>query len=214
MFQTVSFNVKVVRGGPAAENPLVRCAQHPARTADTPCLRCGAFICDWCVKLAPSWGPGLCLDCQTRAAEATPAKVPMTRGFVVVGAAVLLCPFITWNEIVDAAALARESPEYQPTVTAVIAVLVVLLVWNAAAIVLVALRRPRARAVLMGFFALRGLFSLLGVIGSGTTAVGWLPLIIYAALFFYVGWSDDARVMFGPPAGTPSAAESLKRDPD
>jgi hypothetical protein len=39
-----------------------RCQLHQ-RVARTTCKRCGGFICDWCEKLAPSWGPGYCNDC-------------------------------------------------------------------------------------------------------------------------------------------------------
>lgn len=185
------------------------CTQHPSRPADTPCVRCGAFICDWCVKLAPSWGPGLCLDCQKRTGASTP-KLPLSRGFMIVGAAVLISPFFTWNEIVETK---RLGPEVPPVVSGVvIAVLVILLVWNIGALALVALRRPQARLALLGFFAVRGVVAALGALAS-TGVAAWLPVALNLALFVYVGWSDDARVMFGPPPET-SAADALKGDPD
>ena len=38
------------------------CQLH-ARPAQSTCKRCGGFLCDWCEKLAPSWGPGFCNEC-------------------------------------------------------------------------------------------------------------------------------------------------------
>ncbi|MFZ5445506.1 MAG: hypothetical protein ACOZQL_36280 [Myxococcota bacterium] len=45
------------------------CPLH-GRPSSTTCVRCGVFLCDWCEKLAPSWGPGLCADCQRRSPPA------------------------------------------------------------------------------------------------------------------------------------------------
>lgn len=39
-----------------------RCQLH-SRPARSTCRRCGLFLCDWCEKLAPSWGAGYCNDC-------------------------------------------------------------------------------------------------------------------------------------------------------
>lgn len=44
--------------------PLTSCVDHPTRAGATACLRCGRFVCDWCIKLAPSWAPGHCGACQ------------------------------------------------------------------------------------------------------------------------------------------------------
>lgn len=50
-----------------------RCSHH-ARVAQVPCARCGSLLCDWCVKLAPSWGQGLCPSCQHAAAPKAGAR--------------------------------------------------------------------------------------------------------------------------------------------
>jgi hypothetical protein len=47
------------------------CALH-GRASEQTCTRCGVFLCDWCVKLAPDWGVGLCQDCLRIKAPKTP----------------------------------------------------------------------------------------------------------------------------------------------
>jgi len=187
--------------------PEGRCAEHPSRRAETPCVRCGTFICDWCVKLAPSWGPGLCLQCQKRTAGAEAQPIPKTRGFIIVAAGTLLCPFITLNELSETTKLPHGTGDEQVGRLFAIAVLVLLLVWNVLAIIVFAVQRQKARGLLLGFFGFRAVISLLGVAASwGQTPGAWLSILVNAALFAYVGWSDDARIVFGakpaePPAG-------------
>lgn len=43
--------------------PVDGVCQLHSRPARSTCRRCGLFLCDWCEKLAPSWGPGYCNDC-------------------------------------------------------------------------------------------------------------------------------------------------------
>lgn len=38
------------------------CKFH-SRPERSKCERCGQPRCDWCEKLAPSWGPGYCEEC-------------------------------------------------------------------------------------------------------------------------------------------------------
>jgi len=52
-----------------------RCEPH-GREATQTCRRCGVFLCDWCVKLAPDWGPGLCPGCQRLCAPPPPRRLP------------------------------------------------------------------------------------------------------------------------------------------
>lgn len=60
------------------------CALH-TRPAEQTCKRCGVFICDWCVKLAPDWGPGLCHDCLKHAAPKTKVvRATFGSGFLLV----------------------------------------------------------------------------------------------------------------------------------
>src|SRR5439155_5363713 len=60
-------------GSPTPTEPP-RCVDHPTRSAEAACLRCGRFICDWCVKLAPSWAPAShCPPCQKQFAGAPSA---------------------------------------------------------------------------------------------------------------------------------------------
>ncbi|MFT3710165.1 MAG: hypothetical protein QM817_21270 [Archangium sp.] len=47
------------------------CPLHQ-RPSEQTCARCGVFLCDWCVKLAPDWGAGLCSDCVRHTAPKTP----------------------------------------------------------------------------------------------------------------------------------------------
>lgn len=187
-----------------------RCGEHPDRRAETPCARCGTFICDWCVKLAPSWAPGLCLPCQKRTAGVEPGRIPLTRGFIVVAAATLLCPFMTLNELGETVRLRQGTSEER---LLAVAVLLLLLVWNVVAIITFIVKRQRARGVLLGFFGLRGIISLLGVAATWGQATGsWLSILVNAAVFAYIGWSDDARLVFGPKPGVTSAAEVLDDD--
>lgn len=41
------------------------CSLHQ-REATATCTRFGVFLCDWCVKLAPTWSIGLCAECMKR----------------------------------------------------------------------------------------------------------------------------------------------------
>jgi hypothetical protein len=189
-----------------------RCGEHPDRAAEAPCTRCGAFRCDWCVKLAPSWGPGLCASCQKRQAVDPAAKLPRSRLFMFVSFGVLLGPFFTGAELKGVLALREEETVVQSVVMAIAAVLVVLLVWNVAAILLVALRNPRARAVLLGYFAVRFVVSLLFVLVNGDPSFRvWWPVPIQALLFAYVGWSAEANA-FLRPQQSKTAAELLADD--
>ena len=55
------------------------CKLH-SRPRSATCQRCGQFLCDWCVKLAPSWGAGYCGDCLhfVTPDTAQPGTMPLT----------------------------------------------------------------------------------------------------------------------------------------
>lgn len=60
-----------------------RCPLHQ-RPSEQTCTRCGTFVCDWCVKLAPDWGPGLCHECLRRDPPRTAVvRLTLTTGFLV-----------------------------------------------------------------------------------------------------------------------------------
>lgn len=74
--------------------PAASCTVHPGRPVSATCTRCGAFLCDWCVKLAPSWGPGLCQSCQkVKHVEAAPA-ITLSRPLVLVSTVLMLRPWL------------------------------------------------------------------------------------------------------------------------
>jgi hypothetical protein len=180
---------------------VARCGEHPGRAAEVPCTRCGAFLCDWCVKLAPSWGNGLCASCQKRVAAEPAARVPKSGLFMWVSFGVLLGPFLSWHDLQETLALADDPAYVRPVIYAAAGVTVVLLAWNIAAIVLVALRSPRARTVLLAYFAVRIVVSLLAAMAMPAGGfAAWWPVPIQALLFAYVGWSADARALLRQPA--------------
>ncbi len=185
-----------------------RCVEHPDRTAAAPCERCGAFRCDWCVKLAPSWGPGLCAACQKRAPTAGTGRLPRSRLFMLVSIGVLLSPFLTGQELLGLLALPGNG-----VVVITAAIAVVLLVWNLAAIVLAALRHHTARVALLGYFAVRFVISLLGALGTPEASPAvWWPVPVQALLFLYVGWSADATAFLRPKPA--KSASQLLAEPD
>lgn len=60
------------------------CKLH-SRPARSTCKRCGLFLCDWCEKLAPSWGPGYCNECLHFVTPDTAhlARMPMATMFAI-----------------------------------------------------------------------------------------------------------------------------------
>lgn len=76
------------------------CAAH-ARASTSTCVRCGLFLCDWCEKLAPSWGPGLCPACQRHRA---PSTVRLTR---LKGPTMVLVMLSLWGGLAALASLFR-----------------------------------------------------------------------------------------------------------
>ncbi len=61
------------------------CPLH-GRTARSTCERCGVFRCDWCEKLEPTWGAGLCAGCLRLSARQyrPPMRLPFWRMTLVV----------------------------------------------------------------------------------------------------------------------------------
>ena len=76
------------------------CAAHDRASTST-CVRCGVFLCDWCEKLAPSWGPGLCPACQRYRA---PSTVRLTR---IKGPTMALMMLTLWGALGALVALFR-----------------------------------------------------------------------------------------------------------
>jgi hypothetical protein len=137
------------------------------------------------------------------------AKVPRGRLFMLVSFIVMLGPFLTCGDLNEVLALRRDPKALQPMVAAVAAVFAILLVWNVAAIALAAFRHARARAVLLGYFAVRFVVSLLSAAAIGEASFrAWWPVPLQALLFAYVGWSADANAFLRPPTGK-TASELL-----
>src|SRR5262249_8680179 len=106
------------------------CVDHPGRAVAATCLRCGRFVCDWCVKLAPSWGHGLCLDCQKKKGAGTVRSAGnwMTGPLLLAGVALLISPslgfFRIWETIraVGAGATLTVEIAYELTTLSILSV--------------------------------------------------------------------------------------------
>jgi hypothetical protein len=169
----------------------VDCSEHPGRAATTPCVRCGGFICDWCVKLAPSWGAGLCLTCQKRAPNSAVA-VPKTRMFIVAGSALLIGPFLSLMDLNDLLKMGRAAADTADKHAAAIATIGIVLVLammaaNVVGAALFFMRRHAARGVLIALFAVKLVMNLLGAAAqpgvASIVAVTWsAALLAYFAL--------------------------------
>ncbi|MBL8954065.1 MAG: hypothetical protein JNK82_25030 [Myxococcaceae bacterium] len=189
-----------------------RCVEHPGRVAEAPCIRCGAFRCDWCVKLAPSWGPGLCAACQKRGdGGGAVTKLPRSRLFMLVSVGVLLSPFVLWWELSEAFGQLRDEA-LRGAAAVTLTVGGMLMLWNVAAIVLAALRHPAARTALLVYFGIRlALAMLAAVVADGGGFVVWWPVVLNALVFVYVGWSAEAGEFLRPPRAK-TAGDILEED--
>jgi hypothetical protein len=119
-------------------------------------------------------------------------------------------PFTTWSELSEVLAFGRQSLAGNPLLAAAAVVLGILLVWNIAAIAAVVFRWPKARGVLLAFFAARGFVSVIGaLLGPAEGLFRWWPIVLNLLLFLYVGWSADADALLGPPKRVRSETGSL-----
>src|SRR5262245_45641633 len=118
-----------VEGAPESSPELVKCPDHPTRDVVETCMRCGRFLCDWCVKLSPSWGPGLCASCQRH--QAPRAAGHWLKGWLMLaGALLLILPVLGFKNVVLAIEILRDSDEAAQRGLALVALMIEVGVWG------------------------------------------------------------------------------------
>jgi hypothetical protein len=60
------------------------CPDHPTRVTTDTCVRCGRFLCDWCILTAPDWAPRSCAPCQQIVFKAAPPPIRLQVGILIV----------------------------------------------------------------------------------------------------------------------------------
>jgi hypothetical protein len=169
---------------------------HPSKVADTPCSRCGTFICEWCVKLAPDWAAGQCVDCQrvVQPSGTAASKLGRAQSFAFIIS-------MGWTVLGLARGIAADAAEL-PSAGAVVAVGVqgLLVVGSAACLLSVLLRRveaPMLVRVVMGVFAAFDLL-VFAFEPAGAGSVGRLVVNLVISLS-WIAWftlSPDVPRLF------------------
>jgi hypothetical protein len=178
-----------------------RCTEHPGRAAAATCTRCGNFICDWCVKLAPSWGPGLCAQCQKVKHTAALPPMALSKGFIVVSVLIFIRPWWTLWGLRDVFALGAQAVDGQDAAAAtaamgLLATGVLFVGLSFVAMALFWLRRKAARPVLLAAYGLDSL-DLIALVAMTDALSGAVVvrLAINAAIMVWVVTAPEAKRM-------------------
>ena len=186
-----------------AEVATASCSEHPGRAAFAPCTRCGAFICDWCVKLAPSWGPGLCAKCQKVKHGAVAPPMALSKAFILVSVALFVRPWLSMGGVFqDLTEGSRAAAGHNPQLATQFLVATVadglLTVLAFVAMGLFWFRRKAARPVIVVMYALDVLGRVAQLLIDGPSVFS-LWLVVYLAVdllvMVWILQSDDARRM-------------------
>jgi hypothetical protein len=180
------------------------CVEHPGRAAATACVRCGTFICDWCVKLAPSWGPGLCAKCQKLVHASSGEPVAVSRLTRRVGAILIVRPLIGVYLVAGVMRFGMEAFDAQDSAAlaqASIAIFGEVLITFFCAVCLLAfwLRRSWARRLIQFSYGLDFLNSAAAIFfigGAGSALLVLLRVTLATTVLIWATASQDAKRLF------------------
>jgi hypothetical protein len=186
-----------------ADAAIASCTEHPGRAVATTCLRCGSFICDWCVKLAPSWAPGLCVKCQRVKHASEPPVMALSRPYMLVSVALFIRPWLGVAATLVAVTVGVRAVELSDQALATQATFAivagaVLTLGAFVAMLLFWMRRKVARPFILGVYlldTLDGVGALVLDLHGALSVLMVLRLMINLGLMVWVATADDARRM-------------------